>query len=358
MRTIPEQQLADRWDTLPMIFREAMTSPINSEFLWKTAEGEHLPEEKIRIVSKLTGWVLMGFIHPEDLADKIKDNLGINQNIAATIASALNARIFSPLRVELDKVYAPAVSGAELPAVEEKPEAPKIMEEIKKPEPTGRQTTDNRQQQTPPPAPKPAFIPVPSSPSDTMTRHSVPAPAPKPFTAATAIPAPMPAPVKMPPAPASQQSAASSKPAPVIIHQESEFQPIRQSSSFKLEIPMPEARGQKPQWTAPPRPAQIEMGNIPAPSPIPPKPKPASANQQPDTSRVVHYSELKTSLPASPPKPGEKPEVKIPPAPIARPSIFASPLPKPAAEIPKPKPSFEKSLPDPLKEPELPGPSS
>ena len=48
-----------------------MSSEANSDTVWKTAEGEHLPEEKIMTASKLVGYVLMGFIHPEDLAREL-----------------------------------------------------------------------------------------------------------------------------------------------------------------------------------------------------------------------------------------------------------------------------------------------
>src|SRR5258708_1004221 len=116
MLTITQEQIMARWDTLPESLREALTSEVNSDFLWKTCEGEHMPDEKIYYVAREASLVLFGFLHPEDLGLELKDALGLDAQTAGTIAHAIDSRIYTPLRPEIDKVYAPPSKfGAEIP---------------------------------------------------------------------------------------------------------------------------------------------------------------------------------------------------------------------------------------------------
>ena len=101
MTTPTEEQLFARWDTLPESLREALFSETNSDFLWKTCEDEHLPEEKINVVAKVMGYVLLGFIHPEDVARELKERLNLDPKSAKTIEDALKGRIFTPLAADL-----------------------------------------------------------------------------------------------------------------------------------------------------------------------------------------------------------------------------------------------------------------
>ena len=107
MVTISKNQALERWDTLPMTLREALYSDINSDFLWKTCQAEHIPEEKIYDVSRITGYVLMGFLHPGDLAGELTEILGIDKRITTSIADAIDKRIFAPLQEDIDKAYNP-----------------------------------------------------------------------------------------------------------------------------------------------------------------------------------------------------------------------------------------------------------
>lgn len=126
--TITKEQLRNRWDTLSDALREAIASETNSQMVWKAAVGEHLSDDKAAVVSRLTGYVLLGFIHPEELAAEIKNEIGIDTRVAAAIAEPLNKKIFQPLREDLEQVYAPASKLAEgTPGVQPKPA---MMEDI------------------------------------------------------------------------------------------------------------------------------------------------------------------------------------------------------------------------------------
>jgi hypothetical protein len=107
MTIIPQQQLFDRWDTLPDSLRDAIFDEPTTDFIWKTSEDEHISDDQIYTISKLVGYVFMGFLHPEDLGEEIKERLNIDMRIAQAIQDDLNKRIFAPLRPDLDKVYKP-----------------------------------------------------------------------------------------------------------------------------------------------------------------------------------------------------------------------------------------------------------
>lgn len=108
MITIVQNQALQRWDSLPDSLREALSSEINSDFIWKTCRDEHIPDEKIYAVARIAGYVLMGFVHPDDASKEIRDATGIDVRIADSIMSAISARIFAPLRQTIDGIYEPS----------------------------------------------------------------------------------------------------------------------------------------------------------------------------------------------------------------------------------------------------------
>jgi hypothetical protein len=107
MISISKQQISDRWDTLPDELLDALVSEANSDFIWKVAGDEHVPEQKIKMVAMTASRVLMGFLHPEDVAEQLQESIGIDKKTASDIQTALIQRIFTPLRPQIDAAYAP-----------------------------------------------------------------------------------------------------------------------------------------------------------------------------------------------------------------------------------------------------------
>ena len=117
MISISREQITERWDTLPDDLREALVSEANSDFIWRTCEDEHMPDDKIHWVAMAASRVLMGFIHPEDLAREIEDSAGIDQKTALSVEGALGRRIFAPLSQQLTAIYAPLSKFATGPKI-------------------------------------------------------------------------------------------------------------------------------------------------------------------------------------------------------------------------------------------------
>ncbi len=305
MNPITKEQLYTRWDSLPDILREAITSETNSGIVLETARGEHLHDEKSAIVSKLTGYVLMGFIHPEELADEIKNELGIDARIATAIAEPIQRKIFNPLREELESIYAPPGEEPKAPApVMPGGPPPAMMEEVtaaKGLETIETEATKEEKAAAPSfPVVLPAKTDVPPSRETPPRAEAAPAPEiPAPSGAIPSAPQPqeVPKPAK-PQAPSGAEPPAVSAVKPFILHEEMEIGPTAPAKTGISATPLVEQFGKLGQtWTPPPKPAKIETASTVSP---PAAPVPSRAEE-----RVVHYSEMKTPLPPKPPvKPG------------------------------------------------------
>jgi hypothetical protein len=351
MTKVTQQQALDRWDAAPERIREALSSQINSEFLWQTCEKEHLPKEKARLVLQTAGYVVLGFIHPDDFTQELKEAIGINQQIAESIASAVSNRIFAPIKNELDELYAPPSTMV----------APKIIEEIKKSpaasivEPAeisigevfgGKAGAKTEM----PPATPPPIKPVIGE----FAKREAPA---KSESATTGKIEPF--------------GAAHGEPPPVIIHEEPPVaKPLQSTPGFKLNIPPPPVPAPKTEkvaaWV---RPAVVEIGGA-EPPPLPQKTSAdvktssfakATADRSADkledaakAPRVVHYTEFRTPLEKTePPAPGlpdlsraELPQPKAVPPPATPPAptrIEPPPVKKPEAPQPQPPNPFQKT---------------
>lgn len=163
MLIVTQQQASRRWDSLTPQLREALFSDVNDDFIRKLCESEHIPDDKQEIVFGATGCVLMGFLHPEDLAGEIQGAAGLNSQVANALASAINQRVFLPIRGDIDRVYNPSPGTGTNAGSTAMQGGPKIIQDI------GSPTTKPPVPITPPGPP----IPIPKVISQTGT----PAPA-------------------------------------------------------------------------------------------------------------------------------------------------------------------------------------
>ncbi len=322
MVTITKNRALERWDSLPPVLREALCSDINSDFVWKTCEAEFVPDEKIYSVARLVGYVLMGFLHPEDMASEIRSTIGVDLRIATPIANAINQRIFVPIRGDIDKIYGPAAAIA-----------PKIIEEIR---PAAKIS---------PPVP----APFPIVPSGAPRPSAIPPPPKKEPTRIVSEKPPSLdefANLKKPVPPSSP--APSLK--PIVLQTESVSRPIPNAPNFKIPtIAENVMGGEKATVPLPTAPAVIEIGGVPTPkaapapkfSVSPPKSTGATPIMPPTPEPMRTITEitpdtLKRAVPtpkAPPPPPPFAPLSQIP--------VPSSSVPKPPAPSvpPPPKPS-------------------
>lgn len=273
MLTISKQQALDRWDILPENLREELVSDVNSNFIWQTCGVEHIPDEKIYTVSRIVGLVLMGFLHPEDMANEMRDALGVDIRIATSIASTINQRVFAPIRTDIDRVYNPSTGGTV---------TPKIFEEIHPPLAELIPTSM--------PAPLPVVSPVVSIPMaiPTTPKQEVI----KPATEKTSLD-------EFARLGKNSASAPAPTPKPIVLQMESIPRPISNAPNFKIPtIAENVMSGQKGSGLLPTRTAIVEFGGMPVPKPVP-----ASQFSTAPKVTVVRYGSENSAMPATPPKP-------------------------------------------------------
>jgi hypothetical protein len=316
MINVTKNQALRRWDTLPDNLHEALCSEANSDFLWKTCAAENIPESRIYVVAKLAGYVLLGFLHPEDIAPELVEAIKIDPRTAKSIQDALNGRIFAPLRADIDKIYVP-LSKAEMMSSTSGPKTflddvngasklpPLPVNKVTGPKPSVLSDVGWSRSSTAGPG---INLGVISAPSPTA------APAP---TASTPTPTPTPAP------------SVPKEAAPVMLHEDTSFKAAQKNAGFTLSTPGAGAEIHMGQSTkqAPEKPAFLEFGGAKPSAPKPPAPSPA-----------LHYTALTLSLSSVPtgdagPRNVSRitPPVPVPPAvPTPKP-----PMP-PVASIPVP----------------------
>lgn len=309
MITVSQKQASQRWDTITPQLREALFSDVNADFIWNLCQSEHLTEEMSYEVAEISGYVLLGLLHPDDLAGELVSSMDLPAPLAKTISDQINSRVFAPLRADIDKVYSPPskLGGSLIGS------APKILQDI-------------------------GISPRPITLSD-IGWSKQPA-AGSNIGRGAAIPVPIPAP--KPPA----------EPAPMMLHEDTIFKPAEKNASFTLSKPEGAAevnmnRGVAAQ--APTRPAVLEFGGSAASAgtPVPKPPTPASNFARPMSfgpsfasmptansgSRNVSQVMPTTTVPVPvPPRPQQ-----VSPAPLSRvPQPPKPPAPQNAASTSQP----------------------
>jgi len=328
MITVSKQQSFNRWDVLPENIREELVSDVNSIFIWQTCEAEHIPNKKIYIVSKIVGEVLMGFLHPEDMAKEIRDSIGIDIRIATSTTDTISKRVFAPIRADIDRVYNPSVGGALTPKIFEEIHPP-IAELIptSTPAPTPILATTLV---TPPPVAipqAPKQEPAKQTPEKVASLDEFARFGKNVVSAAAPVPAVSPAPA----------------PKPIFLQTESFSRPISNAPDFRVPTIAENVMGERKIFEPlPTRTAVVEFSGMPVP-----KPAPAPQFSAPKVTVVRYGSENSTGPAMAVPKPESmrtiteitpetlKTVAPVPKAPPQPPFAPLSQIPVPSPVMPK-----------------------
>ena len=384
-----EDIIVERYASLPEPIADALDNESLPAIIKKICLDHHLNDEgRILIVEQVVSLALMGFFHDYDLGQEIDEALDLqNLQLSNSIAQAISAKVFSPLKNDLQKAYHPITP--ELPPLP----APSIINPI-----TGLRTTSRifeevkRAPAPPPPIPtvpqsstssfstkmsgvvkSPALESVQSSSASTPSAPGAPRTPGFPFTPPPASPplvhqAPKPPVLSTPPAPAPpsrpaqplissmikpisslipnlpptppQPQTAAPSSSPVILHQESSFKPIEPKKDFNLDI-----LEKKPLSGAVSMFGQVQKASTPAPVTAKVQlgatdfdKKSALGRTEIITPRVVHYaetpkspfgvsatSEIPAKNPSMPPAPGVPRIPGITPPPPPNPNSWTTP---------------------------------
>ncbi|MFA5013619.1 MAG: hypothetical protein WC520_03620 [Candidatus Paceibacterota bacterium] len=92
------------YKTLPEDLKEAIFSERNNEIIYNICSKLGLDEEKISIVAKYTGRVLMGLLSLKDFPVTLELELNIDENLANQISISIDNSVFKHLKVSMIKL--------------------------------------------------------------------------------------------------------------------------------------------------------------------------------------------------------------------------------------------------------------
>lgn len=327
--TATPEQVQQRFVTVPAPLQDALFSVENTEIIASLQDQYHVSDEKIGTVASLVGWVLLGFLSKDELADEIAADGELDSVTAKKIAATLTEKIFNPLQAVINAVYRPASTDNQ--------SAPKIIRDIA-----------SAKNSIPAPNPK-TGIPAPAPLNDLSSKgwsHMSPtgaSMAPEGPTSFSTIPVPSkpPTPITAP-KPTQTSPAPAPAPAPVMIQQGERFTAPARNADFHIERKMAaqvNLENVKIQPKA--KPAVIEFGQAQTKSARFIQPKNTGSTHQgfmeslsstpftKSADRSVTEITAGTSIPKPPaspsaPKPPALPKPPMPPAPMAQ-------IPKPPA---------------------------
>jgi len=331
-----EERVEARLEILPENIRAAIFSVEITKIGEDIGLSKGLKDENIPYLADVIAWVMMGFLHSSGAAQAIQEHVGVPAEKAKAVADELSAKLFSKYGADLEKIYTPAGGMAGAKMVDVATAAPTVPVAAPPVMPTA-------------PMPVPITGLAPRITSGAL-RPAVSSPTSPKINPVTVTPTPTPAVPVVPSAPGAA-AARPAAPAPFILHQESTAAPLAPGSDFRLNLsksmfkPAPAAPAMN--IPRPARPAELEIGKAPIPA------KPASAAPihvtPPSTSRVVHYTDLKTIVA---PTFGAAVPAAVP---AATPTKPASPTPAPTVPTPAPLPVTPAQPPaQPPKQPPMP----
>ena len=106
MITITKPQAQKRFLIIPEVLQNALFSVQTAAIIDQICNDNHLDEKRASVVVESVGWILLGFLHPEDIKKELA-NAGVPAPAAQDILSSLDAKIFAALDPALLKAYAP-----------------------------------------------------------------------------------------------------------------------------------------------------------------------------------------------------------------------------------------------------------
>ncbi len=106
---INEIGLGKRFSSLSTQLQDILDSEQVYQSVSRACQNHHiLDEEKVLMVEQLVALVIFGFIHVEDLAREIDEALLFNNHkLSRSLADEIDAKVFKPIKAELEKNYRP-----------------------------------------------------------------------------------------------------------------------------------------------------------------------------------------------------------------------------------------------------------
>jgi hypothetical protein len=99
--------LTKKFKIIPKNLKDSLFSYENTEAIFRIGRNNHLSDEKISLMARLVGRVLMGFVHPEDFEKELGTTLLIDGRIVEPIAREIGNKVFYYALSDIRDVYEP-----------------------------------------------------------------------------------------------------------------------------------------------------------------------------------------------------------------------------------------------------------
>ncbi len=100
-----QQQVLDKYKNLPPKLKNALESSLNYELIEKIGQNYSLDSEDVETLRIFTGYVILGFLKPQNLLSEVNVYLIIDDKTVVDVIREINREILFPLHEELEKVY-------------------------------------------------------------------------------------------------------------------------------------------------------------------------------------------------------------------------------------------------------------
>lgn len=98
-----DAQMKARFVSLPKVVQDAITSADVEQHLRSLATTHRLHLDQWQVLENEVMLTLLGFQDPKNLAQSLKDDLGVGDEVAAPLAADISRIVFDPIRQELER---------------------------------------------------------------------------------------------------------------------------------------------------------------------------------------------------------------------------------------------------------------
>ena len=121
MRNYSQQEITEQFNKLPEDLKAAISGADMPQTLRKIGQAHHLHIDQLGTLVNIVKLTLAGFIKARDFVETLKEALNADDQTVQSVASAVNAKIFLPLRNSMRTVskdypedrYAPAEGASD-----------------------------------------------------------------------------------------------------------------------------------------------------------------------------------------------------------------------------------------------------
>ncbi len=95
--------LAERFQTLPKVVQDAITSADVQKHMRDLAEGHKLHVDQWQVLENNVMLTLLGFQPVAELTAHLRKDLGVTEEVAVELATSISEYVFTPIRGEMER---------------------------------------------------------------------------------------------------------------------------------------------------------------------------------------------------------------------------------------------------------------